>query len=211
MQKFCRVAVAVIALGLVGCGKGERLTAPKSFVAFEAIDKSFKGVAPEGWKVQRSGLQGTVAGAKISQQDATVQITADLQGSLMGDMMTASNSQMGGLTEGLPENMRPPAGMTKPAVEKLHAAGEKAGSKGLENYEEKPMQTLQSPLGEGRFSEFTGEEKGYIGGEKYHGLRVTILSGERRVTVVARCLEENWATLRPAFERVITGLAPGSN
>jgi hypothetical protein len=43
-----------------------------------------------------------------------------------------------------------------------------------------------------------------------HGYRATILGGERRISFEARCRDSDWPALKPAFERVLTSLAPGS-
>jgi hypothetical protein len=188
-------------VAIVGCHPKDPMTAPKSYVAFEALDKSFKGMAPEGWKVQRSGLQGTLTTAKISRLDASINIVSDLQGSLMGDMMTATNNQMGGLTEGSGVNLPAP----KPAVEKLHAAGKARLEKKYENedYEEKAMQNMQTKLGEARYSEFTA--KGV------HGFRVTILASDRLFQITEVGDADEWTILQPIFAKVVAELAPGTN
>lgn len=71
-----------------------------------------------------------------------------------------------------------------------------------------PMRVVNSALGEGRCSEWSGDA-GVWGGGKMHGYRATLLSGERRVTIVCRCPESNWKILQPAFDKVLGSLAPG--
>lgn len=192
--------------------------APKAFAPYTAADKSFLCQAPQGWKTVGGSAGGMTGGALFSSGDAKIDITADLAGSLVGDIAAAqdraASAAAGGIESaggGISLPGVPGADLgkaRKPPVEKLHDASGKSMAKKLAQYEEKPMQTLQSRMGEGRFSEFTA------GGDnpfnpKIHGYRVTILGSERRVTVISQCRETDWKALKPAFETTITSLAPG--
>jgi hypothetical protein len=90
-------------------------------------------------------------------------------------------------------------------VEKAHKRGKKAMASKFKDYEEKPMLALNSGLGEGRCSEWTGKGGGLLGGPM-HGYRATFLNTERRITVRCECPEQDWPTLKPAFEKVVASL-----
>jgi hypothetical protein len=188
--------------------------APTAFAPYTATDKAFVCQAPQGWETSGFGSGGMNSGVLFKKGDAKIDVTADLAGSLMGDIAAATDRMAGGTeTAGGGISMPGLPGVDlgakrKPPVEKLHEKGKGSVAKKFGNYEEKPMQTLQSRLGDARFNEFTGG-----GGSPFspnvHGYRVTILGGERRVTVVAVCRETDWKALKPAFETTITSLAPG--
>lgn len=198
----------IVAIGLSvflsATRKGDPIPAPRAFAAYTAPDKSFVCQRPEGWEKQEASAHAIMSGALFKKGNAKIDITADLQGSLMGDVIGSGNAQLTGM---MPPGMNIPK--PKPPVEKLHRAGKGMVSKQVSDYKEMPMQTFNSPLGEARYSEWTGEG-GFGKGGKLRGYRATILPGERRVTVVCQCPENDWKTLRPAFGRVLGSLAPGS-
>jgi hypothetical protein len=190
------------------------VTAPKAFTAYTASDKAFACQAPQGWETVSSGSGGMNSGALFKNGDAKIDITADLAGSLVGDIAAASDRAAGGVDSAgggisLPGVPGMEVGKArKPPVEKLHDAGKKSLAEKYGNYEEQPMKSVQTSLAEGRFSEFTGGG-GNPFSPKVHGYRVTMLPSDRRVTVIAVCRETDWNTLKPAFETTITSLAPG--
>jgi hypothetical protein len=63
-------------------------------------------------------------------------------------------------------------------------------------------------MGEGRRSIFTSD--GSLGGKTY-GYRATLLTGDRRITIVCSCPATNWKELKPAFERVTASLRRGGS
>jgi hypothetical protein len=124
----------------------------------------------------------------------------------MGDMMTASNNQMGGVADALPGGLGAAVrANSKPAVERLHDAQGLAVSKKFEDFKDGKLQPLQTKAGEGRFSEFTGKD----GSVEVHGYRVTILGGDKRYTVRAQCAESDWGTLKPVYQKIIQSIEPG--
>jgi hypothetical protein len=185
-----------------------RLSAPSGFVAYAPADNAFKCEAPEGWEKSEAGGGGMMSGAVWKKGHAKIDVDTDLQGSLMGDIMESSNRQIDGMGEGAnPMPMPTP----KPAVEKLHEMDAKKFAAKYADYEEKPMETVTVGFGEARCSEWTGKKSlGVLAGsEAVHGYRVTALGNERRLTVTCVCPEEDWAALKPAFEKVITSVQSG--
>jgi hypothetical protein len=74
-------------------------------------------------------------------------------------------------------------------------------------HEEQEPVAVRTGLGEGRQSEFT--LPGSFGQET-RGYRATFLTRDRRITVTCSCPEAEFEKLKPAFERVINSLRPGS-
>lgn len=173
------------------------------YVPYEVPDKAFACVAPKGWEQQEASAHAIRSTALFKDGHAKIDITADLSGSLMGDIMTAQNNQMSGM---MPEGVNAPK--PKPAVERLHAENKGIVKKKVSEYKEGPMQPFNSRLGEARVSEWTGNA-GLMGGGALHGYRISILSGERLVTVICQAPEKDWKTLKPTFLKVIGSLTPG--
>jgi hypothetical protein len=67
------------------------------------------------------------------------------------------------------------------------------------DYEEsEPTLFKGSNLGEGRIAGFTASAGGLFGG-KLRGIRVTLLTNDRRVTVLCSCPEKEFEKLKPTF------------
>ncbi len=198
------LVVAVMAF-LLQASKPGLVQAPKSLSWYTAVDKSFVCGSPVGWESSGAASHGVAASAAFKKGAAVIDVGSDLVGSLMGDVAASSNamaSSLAGMAPGAPEvKQRPP-------VEKVHIADRKRFDKLYKEYDEGRMTAFQSRVGEARCSEFTAD--GGFGVGKLHGFRVTILGGERRITVVCRCPEANWEILKPTFQRVIASMNPGT-
>jgi len=132
---------------------------------------------------------------------ARIDVDADLQGSLMGDIARAPAGALGDVAPGLAAKVKPP-------VEVVHGMNKKKVSGDYADYKEQPAKPFTSAVGEARISEFTGTSGGSFK-EKIHGYRVTMLGGERAVTVISKCTEEDWPNLKAPFARVIQSVKPG--
>lgn len=200
---------ALAALFFLRASRPSPLPAVQAFVPYKAADNSFACAGPKGWEKQ-GGASGAIrAGVLFRRDKATIDITSDLAGSLMGDVARANNNQVESIAGMLPSGMAANLPKTKPPVEQMHVAAGRALAKRFEGFAEQPLRELRSPLGEARYSEWTADDSGFLRKGKLHGYRVTILGNERRVTVLCQCPDGDWKTLKPAFERVIASLAPG--
>ena len=175
----CWCALSLPLLLLVGCVQQTALRPPRSFIAFEAPEKAFKGLRPDGWREVKGVSKGKMSGVSFNQYDAKIGITSSLE------RVSGGNP-----------------------LEKIHGGYRERASQGLTNYQEPTAQSFRNHLGKGYLSEFTGEIKAPIGSNKVHGYRATILTNTKNwdVTVVARCWETDWASLQPAFKKVIESL-----
>jgi hypothetical protein len=185
------VAAVGIAL-VVGCS--EPVSAPTSFTPYQAKDQAFRTQQPAGWEMAQSGAQGSgYSSVKFTKGNASIKISADLVGSLLGDIAKNLGRGAGEEDEELA------------AVAKVHEFGAKQMQDELSGYTEQKAQKTQTPFGDSRQSEFTASTT--FGG-KLRGYRVTALARDRRISIVCYCPESNWATLKPAFEKVIQGTTP---
>ena len=189
--------------------KPEPVAAPAKFVVYTPSDKAFAFAAPQGWARHSSASGGIMSSVGYEKSSAKVDVLSDLEGSLMADL-SRGPGQMPDLPPGMmsPEMEAKMKEMNRPPVEKLHETRKGRVGDAVEHYQERPMQTLNTPLGEGRCSEWSGDA-GRFGGGIMHGYRATVLSGDRRIIFVCRCRESDWKTLKPAFDKMLVSLAPG--
>jgi len=197
MTPFVKTMSAVaawtgVAILLAGCGG--RVPAPTSYTAYNAKDGSFQCDCPDGWNCEGGGKGHQWA--TFSSGGAQIDIETGVLGSALGDMYAARNAMMG--------DMVPDESMTP--VAQVHEVEKKAFAEDRKDYQEQTPTTIKSGMGDVRKAEFT--QSGTLGG-KLHGYRATALASNVRVQIVCMCPESNWATLQPAFDRVIQSLRPG--
>jgi hypothetical protein len=183
------IALLFSVLAIAGCGGA--VPAPKAFVAYHSADGRFSCDYPKGWEVEKGAGKpdAPYSYAKFTMGNAEIRVDADFAGSLFGDMAKAA-----GAMSGDPE---------APAA-RVHPLGERHMKEEFSNYQEKEAKAFKSKgLGEGRRSIFTADQT--LGGKTY-GYRATLLSGDRRITVICTCPAGNWKALKPAFEKVIDSL-----
>jgi hypothetical protein len=178
-------------LALSGCGGA--VPAPKEFVTYHSTDGRFDCDCPNGWETDGAGKpESPNCWAKFTKGAAEVHISADLAGSLFGDIAKAGGA-LGGDAE--------------PPVARIHPMGVRQMKEDYTNYQEREAVKFQSKgLGEGRRSIFIADQG--LGG-KIYGYRATLLSGDRRISVICSCPATNWKALKPAFERITASLRQG--
>lgn len=205
--------------------KPERSKVPAKFTAFVVDDKTFACDAPDGWNKRSGSAQAIRTFAVFTSGQAKIDIDANLEGSLMADILRASQ-QMGdgggmGMDEfgggggggGVPgagalgDAGRMPANTRKPPVQILHDVGAAKMAAEHPGYEESQAQAFQSALGEARLSDFT--YKGDFFSKTMKGRRITILAGDKLVTVICESPQRDYVSLKPAFDRVVASLKPG--
>jgi hypothetical protein len=176
-------------LAIPGCGG--TVPAPKAFVAYHSPDGKFSCDYPKGWEtvVGAGKPDAPYSYARFTKGNAEIRVDADFAGSLFGDMAKAGAA--------MSNNPEAPAARVHP-LNIPHMKEE------FNNYEEREPKAFQSSgMGEGRRSVFIASQT--FGG-KVFGYRATLLSGDRRITVICFCPAANWQALKPGFEKVIASL-----
>ena len=179
-------------LGISGCGGA--VPAPKAFVVYHSPDGRFSCDYPKGWEAEVGAGKSDApySYAKFTMGNAEILVDADFAGSLFGDIAKASGSM---------------AGETEAPVARVHPMGVRHMKEEFNNYQEREAKAFRSKgFGEGRRSVFSADQS--LGGKTY-GYRATMLSGDRRVTVLCTWPSSNWNDLMPAFEKVINSLRLG--
>jgi hypothetical protein len=180
------------AASIAGC-EGN-VPAPTAFAAYHSADGRFSCDYPQGWEVEKGAGKSDApySYAKFRAGGAEIRVEADFAGSLFGDIAKAGAAMSG-------DSEAPAA--------RVHPQGLRHMKDEFSNYQEKEAKPFQSKgMGEGRRSMFSADQS--LGG-KIFGYRATLLTGDRRITVVCTCPSSNWKSLKPAFETVMSSLRQG--
>src|SRR5262249_38735221 len=134
----------------------------------------------------------TYSWAAFAHESAKIQVHADIKGSLMSGSDSTRQHEEG--SESAP-------------VHVAHELYKKTAAEELSDYNEsEPAVFKGSPLGEGRISVFTPSGGGLYG-SRLRGYHVTLLTNDRRVSILCQCPEKEFAKLKPTFLAVCRSLS----
>jgi hypothetical protein len=161
-------------------------------VQFSPKDGAFRLRHPQGWEVETSSRpDNTYSSAIFTHDSAKIEVYADVAGSLM---------------TGSPANQYEEGSELAP-VHRAHELYKRTAEEAFNGYKEsKPVLFKGSSMGEGRISEFTASE-GMIFSSKLRGYHVTLLTNDRRVSILCHCPESEFAKLKPTFLAVCRSFA----
>jgi hypothetical protein len=154
-------------------------------VEFTPKDGAFKVRHPAGWTVETgSRPDNTYSWGRFTKGSGKIQIFADVAGSLMSGSDSAHNVEEG--SEFAP-------------VHRAHELYTRTVSEMYSEFQEsEPTVFKGAPVGEGRLAAFTASAGGLFGG-KLKGYRVTLLTSNRRLTVLCEAPEKEFESLKPTF------------
>ena len=179
-------------LGVGGCGGS--VEPPSSYTQFISKDGAFAIDYPDGWEATNgSRPDNTYSWAQFSKGSATIRVVADTAGSLMADVAKAF-----GAGAEMDESSAPVAG--------AHESKRDLIAQDFSNYHEGPPRAIQTKLGDTRIAKFAAD--GSLKG-KIIGFRTTMLTNNRRITVLCHCPAAQFEALQPAFETVILSVKRG--
>lgn len=180
--------LAAEAVGYVDKAADERLAS----VSFAPKDNAFRLRHPPGWEVETgSRPDNSYSWANFTKDPAKIEVTADVQGSLISGSDSARDV---------------PEGSEHAPVHIAHEHHRKAVAEQFSDYKEsKPTLFKGAGLGEGRISSFTASGSGLFG-SKLKGYRVTLLTNDRRVTVLCHAPVKEFDALKPTFLAVCRSL-----
>jgi hypothetical protein len=156
-------------------------------------DGAFRLRYPPGWTATTGARpDNTYSWTKFVKGSATIKVSADVTGSLI----SGSDFHQG----------TDDAGTESAPVHQAHLAGARSASEDFKEFAESdPAVFPGSGLGDGRIAEFTAAGGGLFGG-KLRGYRITLLTNDRRVTILCWCPEGDFAKLQPTFLAVARSL-----
>jgi hypothetical protein len=157
-------------------------------VEFSPKDNAFKLRHPKGWEADTgSRPDNTYSWAKFTQDSATIQVYADVVGSLISGSDVSRDY---------------PEGSEFAPVHRAHEHYKKAASEEFSDYKEStPGVFKDSGMVEGRISTFSASSGGLFG-SKLRGYHVTLLSRDRRVTILCHCPEKEFPKYKATFQAV---------
>jgi hypothetical protein len=163
-------------------------------VEFSPKDGAFKVRHPEGWEADTgSRPDNTYSWVSFTHDLAKIEIRADIKGSLMSGSDSVGQHEEG--SEAAPVHI-------------AHEEYTRTISQELTEYNEsKPAVFKGSQLGEGRISVFTVSEGGLVSSTRLRGYHVTLLTKDRRVSILCKCPEKEFPKLKPTFLAVCRSLS----
>jgi hypothetical protein len=153
-------------------------------VPFAVKDGAFALRHPPGWEVETgSRADNSYSWARFTKGSAKIQVFADVAGSLVSGPNSSDHE------EGSP---------TAP----VHGAHERYKRNASELYSEykesEPAAFKGSSLGEGRIATFTASGSGVFG-SKLQGIRVTLLTNDRRISILCEAPPKDFDKLKATF------------
>jgi hypothetical protein len=186
---MARLTLVILVIGIAGCG-GD-VPPVTGYTNFVAKDASFSIEHPTGWTAEGGARPDNTFGwGEFKSGPAKIRVTADIKGSLMGDLAGAGRGGFGG---GDPDPELEPVAI-------VHSEGKQQYSADFSGYEEGPPEIVRSKMGTGRVSTFAASGKSIL------GFRGTFLAKNRRITIICQCPKRLWVQLKPVFVHVIQEL-----
>jgi hypothetical protein len=161
-------------------------------VDFAPKDNAFRLRHPPGWETQTgSRPDNTWSWGKFTKGNAQIHVIADVAGSLMAGANNTNHEE----------------GSEFAPVHNAHMLGKRSASDEYSDYNEgKPELFKGSGLGEGRIAAFSASTGGLLG-SKVRGYRATLLTNDRRITVLCHCPVAELGKLKPTFLAVCRSLS----
>ena len=196
--------VALAGIGFVGyimfqmpagvrIGSGGSIEEPKEFVEVEFGERAYIYEHPKGWKVTSGGgKKGIPPWTKSEKGGAIIQIRDSLSGTPAANIDRAL-----GFGNAIEQGKAP--------ADDVHEHRKKGVAESMRNCEEGALQKLDHKLGDAVIAEFTAKP---LFGAAIRGYHATVLHEYHQFTIVCRCTESQWKTLKPAFMHSISTLAP---
>jgi predicted DNA-binding WGR domain protein len=153
-------------------------------IPFGAKDNAFALRYPAGWEMEDGARpDNSYSWVRLTRGSAKIQVFADVAGSL------TSGPNSGQYEEGSP--MAP--------VHGAHERYKRTASELYPDYKESEPAPFQgSGMGEGRVATFTASGGGMFG-SKLSGLRVTLLTNDRRISILCEAPPKEFEKLKPTF------------
>ena len=194
------VVFGLIVLGIVGFFAVPQLVAklkeggsskvPQEFEAFVDNDIPFRCEVPKGWEVEARGGSGNIPpSVRIEKGSIKISYRSSQSGAAIQDMAQAGANQSGELRDEL-----------KPVAKVHDYQREKFKAENPDYKEIGGVERIETGMGEGRLSEFTGT----VGFGKQYGYRVTLLTAQHQWNVVCKCTNKrDFEAYKPIFRRII--------
>ena len=176
---------------------------PSKLVEYSSPDKSISLLKPENWKISSRSAQAVSSELSLAPaQNVTYKITSDLAGSLMADVARPMTSSGEGLPAGIDPQLAAALAPQKSSLQTLHELEKMHFSREYKNYEEGVTEPAQIAGTEALVTEFKFKDGSSFAMREIVGKRVTLLTNERRISIVFTCPRVMKALLFPVFNQM---------
>jgi len=205
-------ALAIFGMTFVFASQPFALPPPGPITSYTTRDKSLSLKRPGNWKGHESSMNGIETQVRFDPvRNAHLILISDLKGSLIADIEKSLGSAGDTLRE-IPGMDRVSLPKPPTPLESMHArqGKELAGDKTMySGFQDGETRQIQIDRYEALLTDFSFQEPGAFGSRPMVGRRITLLAGERRVTIVYSCLKEMRALLMPLFDQVRDSVTVG--
>lgn len=177
---------------MAGSSGGE-IKVPTTWGTYRHPNETFTCGQPSDWEAEGGGQAGSSRSwVRFRSGDAVINLRQSAAGGPLADIAGAFSDP-----NEEDEELTP--------VAKLHDFWHDRAAEEFRDYQEQQTTTVRTGMGDARRSEFTAK----VGwGSKVRGFRVTYISPKAQLNAICQCPEENWETLKPAFEKFIESVSP---
>lgn len=211
-------AIVFLALLLIFANQPLAVPIPGPLVRYTSSDKNISLMKPSNWKATSRSSQAVISEVTfVPAQNVNYKISADLSGSLMADLAKPIAPTENSFPDGVvPEGMRdqsgagPPPRPQKSALRTMHELDKRIYTKLYHEYEEgETKQTSIAGL-EAMESGFTYKVSSTFSTREISGVRITLLTSDRRVSILYSCPKVMKLVLFPVFDQMTQSLQLGA-
>jgi len=186
------IVLAFLPPGVIG-GSASEVTAPEEYAVFRPIYGDFVCEYPPDWELDFGGGQdGIPSWAQMEKGNVKIRIEDSTAGTPAAGIDRALDTGN--------ERQRGEA-----PVGEVHQFRTERIADTMREYEEADPVPVEHEFGQLILSEFSSSP---LFGEKIVGYHATLLEGYHQYTIVCRCAESQFETLKPAFDRIIDSITP---
>ncbi len=202
-------ALAIVGMTLLFASQPATVPHPGAMKLFTASDRSVRIEHPGNWKARVRSSHAVETEVEFRPaRTAFMTINVNLQGSLMVDMLKATESQNNRIAGIVPggEALNPRQASPIVFLHSTQAAQLKNQVTEYPGFADGEATKGQIAGREALISTCGWTTPGLIGNRRMVGRRVTLLSGEHQVSVVYGCSEDMQQAILPVFDRMLTSL-----
>ncbi len=197
-------SIAFLALLITLSSQPLAVPIPGKLVEYTNPDKSINLLRPQNWKVTNRSAQAVSSELNFSPaQNVTYKINSDLSGSLMADIAKPIAPPVSDVPEGVdPQQAAAAFPAQKSALQTLHEMDTKSFARMYLEYQEIGTEPAQIAGTEALVTEFKCKAASTFSTRDISGKRISLITNDRRITIVATCPTVMKIVLFPVFDKM---------
>jgi hypothetical protein len=172
---------------------------PQNFEKFDANEKLFALLKPEGFEAKTVGGTGGVPIAVVFKKDSIlIDIRSNIKGASIADIARAASQG---------QQLPPAEALEQDPAGKVHRFHKPMYEDQFSGYEEGGMSAMTTGYGDARISDFTAKS---MLGSKTFGTRITIVGVNFQLNVTCTCTTEKaFQAYKPIFRKIAESIGSG--